>query len=306
MRGMSVSGLLPRVIVSRSEVLLATLLVTGFLAGCGPSAGSATAAEPKPAGTSGGQLDSPGKGQVVAVEPTDPGDAPPAVVAQPVSQPEQTADTPEARRAELSAIDSAPRHQPSALTEPARPSRIKAGIYRCSVGDGYKLRECRVEKDADGRTLLEIGAGNLVSARGVVWDDGAASRFEGWLTDQRPFGCFSCQDRCYINPGSCGCDPAPLAVAKACVAQPVSILLNGAGNQFTGKLSYSHFYATYEGVGGARELVPGKTAQSYPVRLMFQKALSSQGSCGAAGSAGPPCGNYRPTPNRGGALDPRH
>ncbi len=197
-------------------------------------------------------------------------------------------------------MDSAPRHVPSALTEPARPSRLKPGIYRCSVGDGYKLRECRVETDTAGRTLLEIGDGNLVAARGVVWDDGASSRFEGWLTDRRPFGCFSCQDRCYIEPGSCVCDTAPLAVARACIAQPVSIVLSGAGNQFKGKLSYSHFYATYEGVGGARHLVPGQTAQSFPVRLLFQKPLPG---CGAAGS---PCGKDPSEPNRGGALDARH
>src|SRR5690606_38996203 len=106
MGGMSVSGLLPRVIFSRNDVLLATLLVTGFLAGCGPSAGSAaqpSAAEPQPTSTSRGQPDDHSGSQVVAVEPTEPGDAPPAVVAQPVSQPEP-ADTPEARRAELSAI----------------------------------------------------------------------------------------------------------------------------------------------------------------------------------------------------------
>ena len=55
--------------------------------------------------------------------------------------------------------------------------------------------------------MLEVGKGNLIGMRGVLYNDGEVVRFEGWPTDLRPFGCFSCQERCFIQPDSCACQP---------------------------------------------------------------------------------------------------
>ncbi len=204
----------------------------------------------------------------------------PSVVAADVPTAPPKAETRAQRQERLLAIDRLPRPAPAALSEAPRPTKLKPGLYRCSVGEGYKLRDCLVEKDADGRTLLEIGEGNLIAARGVVWDEGRGLHFEGWLTDARPFGCFGCQDRCYVDPDSCGCKPPPFEVAEACVVQQVSMDLKGAGNQFRGELLYHQFWATYEGQGGERNLVVASREERHPVRLIFSRPCSKQdGNC---------------------------
>lgn len=203
-------------------------------------------------------------------------------------------DTPEGRRQRLLRIDQLPRPRPEALRQPARPAKLKPGLYQCSVGEGYKLRDCLVEKDSEGRTLLEIGNGNLVAARGVIWDAGQGLRFEGWLTDARPFGCFGCQDRCYVEPEQCGCKPPPLEVAEACVVQSVSIDFKGAGNSFRGEMTYHRFWPTYEGQGGERNLVVASREEKHPVRLIFKQPICGSGKLDGT------CAPIRSTPNRGG------
>ncbi|MGE0320967.1 MAG: hypothetical protein AB7S68_01615 [Polyangiaceae bacterium] len=207
----------------------------------------------------------------VSVAAQTPPEPPAAVVASDAQQPNAAEDTPEGRRERLLRIDRLTRPTPAAMNEPARPAKLKAGLYRCSVGEGYKLRDCLVEKDGEGRTLLEIGRGNLIAARGVIWDEGKGLHFEGYLTDDRPFGCFSCQDRCYIEPTQCGCQVAPFEVAEACVVQSVSIDFTGGGNTFRGEMTYHQFWPTFEGQGGERHLVVASREEKHPVRLIFKQ-----------------------------------
>ncbi|MCB9606125.1 MAG: hypothetical protein H6716_06015 [Polyangiaceae bacterium] len=242
-------------------------------------------------------LSEPPSGEPVAsdAEGTPP-EPPAAVVATDAPQPNADEDTPEGRRERLLRIDRMTRPMPAAMNEPARPTKLKPGLYQCSVGQGYKLRDCLVEKDSEGRTLLEIGRGNLIAARGVIWDEGRGLHFEGYLTDQRPFGCFSCQDRCYIEPKQCGCQVAPLEVAEACIAQSVSIDFKGAGNTFRGEMTYHQFWPTFEGQGGERHLVVASREEKHPVRLIFSKPICGSGKLDGS------CAPIRSTPNRGGSL----
>ncbi|MCA9628453.1 MAG: hypothetical protein KC766_12335 [Myxococcales bacterium] len=225
-----------------------------------------------------------------------PPEPPAAVVAADAPQPSVDDDTPEGRRERLLRIDRLTRPTPPAMNEPARAAKLKPGLYRCSVGQGYKLRDCLVEKDAEGRTLLEIGSGNLIAARGVIWDRGGGLHFEGWLTDKRPFGCFGCQDRCYVDPTKCGCKPPPFEVAEACVVQSVSIDFRGAGNTFRGEMTYHQFWPTFEGQGGERHLVVASREEKHPVRLIFSKPICGSGKLDGS------CAPIRSTPNRGGSL----
>lgn len=206
----------------------------------------------------------------VAPKPAEPatiatGGAPAPVDTAPDRQPDPAAD----RAAELAALDQAPRFHPALLDEPARPSRIKPGRYKCKVSREYKLRGCRVSMDEAGRTLLEIEDGNLVEAKGVLFNDGSAVRFEGWLSGKRPFGCFACQDRCFLDPGQCACSPLPPEASRACLAQPVRIELSGAGSRWHGPLVYEHYVNRYEGSGPDRHVTGFTTErQSYELTLV--------------------------------------
>ncbi len=177
----------------------------------------------------------------------------------PDRQPDPTADPAADRAAELAALDRAPRYHPALLDQPARPSRIKPGRYKCKVSREYKLRGCRVMADAAGHTLLEIDDGNLVPASGVLFDDGPVVRFEGWLTGKRPFGCFACQDRCFLDPSGCACVPLPAAASRACLAQPVRVELSGAGSRWHGTLEYDHYQNRYDFSGGVRRIAGTST-----------------------------------------------
>lgn len=75
------------------------------------------------------------------------------------------------------------RHRPAALDEPAKRAGIKPGPYACRVDAMYKMRDCTVERDADGRTWLTVHEGNLIGMKGLLWDEGAA-RFRG-VADRR-------------------------------------------------------------------------------------------------------------------------
>jgi hypothetical protein len=78
-------------------------------------------------------------------------------------------------------------------------------------------------------------------------------RFEGWLIEEQPFGCTSCQDRCYAYPGSCACDPLPAEAIRECLKQPLRITFRPAGaGRYQGSLEYSVYYNEYIGEGSAR------------------------------------------------------
>lgn len=146
-----------------------------------------------------------------------------------------------------------PRHRPQALDAAPRPSRLAPGAYACRVSREYRLRDCTVERDEAGRTLLEFAEGNLIGMRGVVTDAGSALEFDGWLTEQQPFGCSHCADRCIEEPSSCGCDELPEAAVRECVAQPLRVTLrpNGAG-RYRGSMTYRVYFNDYVGDGPAR------------------------------------------------------
>src|SRR5687768_16221108 len=65
-------------------------------------------------------------------------------------------ETPEERLARYRALWKSPRHRPSALHRPPSPVRLLPGAYSCRVSREYKLRDCTVERDAEGRTFLEF------------------------------------------------------------------------------------------------------------------------------------------------------
>jgi hypothetical protein len=163
------------------------------------------------------------------------------------------ADTPEARLAFWKSLFQSPRHHPALLDAEPRASRLAPGPYACRVSREYRLRDCRVERTSDGRTLLEVSEGNLLGMRGVLWDEGNTVRFDGWLTDEQPFGCASCQERCYAYPGSCACDPLPPEAIRECLKQPLRISFRPAGaGRYQGSLEYSVYYNEYLGEGSAR------------------------------------------------------
>jgi hypothetical protein len=161
--------------------------------------------------------------------------------------------TPKERLARHRNAFRSPRHRPKALDAAARPARLAPGAYSCRVSREYRLRGCTVERDAAGHTLLEFAAGNLLGMRGVVTDAGSALEFEGWLTEEQPFGCSHCADRCVEEPASCACDELPEAAVMECVAQPLRVTLhpNGPG-RFRGRLTYRIYYNEYVGEGAAR------------------------------------------------------
>jgi hypothetical protein len=162
-------------------------------------------------------------------------------------------DTPEERLARYRALWKSPRHHPAVLDEPPRQTKLAPGAYACRVSREYRLRACTVERDADGRTFLEFAEGNLLGMRGVVYDRAGAVEFEGWLAEEQPFGCTSCQDRCIAHPGTCGCDPLPPDAVVECLKQPLRITLRPTGGgKYHGTLGYRVYYNEYVGEGEGR------------------------------------------------------
>lgn len=129
------------------------------------------------------------------------------------------------------------RYVPPRLDQPALPARITPGSYACKVTDIYKLRDCTVEVDERGHTLLEVHSGNLLALRGVLYDDGPVVRFEGWLTEPYYTGC------------------------AECLQQPIHGVLRGQGRQWEGILFHrGHF----------DPLVPNELP---PANVKFEEAI---------------------------------
>jgi len=146
------------------------------------------------------------------------------------------------RRAALEALYATPRHRPAELDGPARPCRIAPGDYACRVSEGYKLRDCVVERLPSGHVMLEVMKGNLLELRGVLYDDGPVVRFEGWPTAARPFKCFHCQERCFLDPSACHCTPAQIERTASCLGQPVHAVLKGRGRTWNGVVIWRDYY----------------------------------------------------------------
>lgn len=80
---------------------------------------------------------------------------------------------------------------------PAKPTRVMPGLYACKITDIYRLRDCEVRVDPEGRTWLSFGHDNLIDPIGVLYDDGDVVRFEGQL--QSPSTVVECSAGCGPN-----------------------------------------------------------------------------------------------------------
>lgn len=150
--------------------------------------------------------------------------------------------------------DIAPRYRSPVLDGPARPSRLAPGSYACRTDTGYNLRPCTVTKDERGFTWIDMPH-SLHSFRGVVYDDHGELVIDGTSSEQRPWGCFSCQERCTIEADACGCTELLVGGSRECMMQPIIGRLRGAGSSFNGTLKHANYYNRYEGEGTARHVV---------------------------------------------------
>lgn len=147
----------------------------------------------------------------------------------------------------------APRHHAKVLDGAARPAKLAPGNYVCRVDAMYKLRPCTVTRDERGFTWLEAPDG-LLGLKGVLYDDGGALVFDGTTAEERPFGCFSCQERCTTDPSSCGCTELMPDASRECLAQPVVVRLTKQGSSWVGNVKYKTYFNHYEGDGAARHV----------------------------------------------------
>jgi len=137
-------------------------------------------------------------------------------------------------------------YRPVLLSEAPASSSIGAGDYVCKISKEYKLRPCTVRVDPQGHTILTIPEG-LIALEGVIYDEGDVVHFDGWPTEARPFGCFSCDPRCTVDPSSCMCDELPPAASAHCLAQPVTFELKRKGDGWRGMMNYTTYSSRYEG-----------------------------------------------------------
>lgn len=179
-----------------------------------------------------------------------------AVVSEPASAtavPVATgAPSTEERRRALSFPD-APRHRSSVLGGPPKPSKLAPGAYACRTGAEYRLRPCTVTKDDAGFTWIEMPS-SLIGFRAVVYDEGASLVLDGASRDERPFGCFGCDERCSLEPGSCMCQEMLPGASRECLAQPITVKLQKSGPVWRGTLKYMTYLNSYEGTGDARHV----------------------------------------------------
>lgn len=182
------------------------------------------------------------------VQPQGREPSPPAASAPAPVQP------PEDRPARSETLRDAPRHRPEALSQAPRPTRIEPGIYQCRISKEYRLRDCKVERDAAGHVMLTMPAA-MIAVRGVLWDEGDVTKFAGWTTAERPFGCFACQERCAAAPHECACIEHPIEASRECLAQPVRFELRGGPKRWRGVLEYRTYFNDYKGEGAERRVV---------------------------------------------------
>ncbi len=139
-------------------------------------------------------------------------------------------------------------------------SSIAAGDYVCKISKEYKLRPCTVRVDPKGHTILTIPEA-LIALEGVIYDEGNVVHFDGWPTEARPFGCFTCDPRCIVDPSSCMCDELPPAASAHCKAQPVTFELKRNGAGWRGTMNYTTYSSRYEGE------LPGRRVTGYETEV---------------------------------------
>ena len=144
------------------------------------------------------------------------------------------------------------RHAPSGLTRPPRPVRLGDGPYACKTDDLYRLRTCAIERDAEGRTWLDMHEGNLLPMRGLLEEDHGDLVFEGFPTEATPFGCYRCQETCV--GGTCGCNPVQELGARTCLEQPLRVRLRGGAGLWKGTLTHDVYFKSFDSNGGVQTL----------------------------------------------------
>ncbi|HEU4410459.1 MAG TPA: hypothetical protein VFS43_34710 [Polyangiaceae bacterium] len=173
------------------------------------------------------------------------------------SAPQAASRRPDEGRRDVAGVE---RHEPSRLQLPPRRSSVLPGPYDCKVDVMYKLRDCSVELDFEGRTWLTVHEGNLLALKGLLVDEDGEVVFEGALTDEKPFGCPACVE---------GCTSQLFAEASECVAQAVFIRFHRAGKRWQGLLQYTHFTERFEGTPPDRHVAGfDRKSQSYQVVLV--------------------------------------
>lgn len=126
-------------------------------------------------------------------------------------------------------------------------SVMESGEYSCKISKEYKMRDCKVSV-VDGVATLSIPTG-LVAIHGEVHQiDKQKNKayFYGKLSDARPFGCYSCNEKCAANPETCMCKDIAPEHSETCAAQRVGFVLTKKGKTWTGKLPLQHYNGVYK------------------------------------------------------------
>lgn len=126
-------------------------------------------------------------------------------------------------------------------------SPIPPGSYECQIDISYKFRPCEVVRDTNRQSTLRIPEGGLLALEGSINQEVDWILVEGRLTEARPFGCFSCQERCSQNPNSCECKELLPQASAECKIQPLHLLLRASGKgNWSGVLPYLVYYNKYQ------------------------------------------------------------
>lgn len=139
----------------------------------------------------------------------------------------------------------------AAFAQEATPPPIPVGEYECRTGKEYKLRECRVERRGEQTVLvLPAEVQHLVSFEAELRPTSDKKMVYVSvlnLLDQRPWGCYMCQERCAVTPDACSCKEVPAAASEQCKAQPVHFVVSQAGKDtWRGTMPYRVYGNRYE------------------------------------------------------------
>lgn len=189
----------------------------------------------------------------VTVPPSEDGGAAPTLAGERPEEPKE----PSAVEAPVARTESAwrtwPRHRSTVLSGSPRKARLAPGDYACRTGAEYRFRPCTVQQDSEGFTWVDM-PGSLLGLRAVIYDEGGALVVDGASADERPFGCFSCQERCSRDPSSCGCVELMEGGIRECLLRPITTKLARRGDVWSGTLQYATYFNHYEGTGADRRV----------------------------------------------------
>lgn len=139
------------------------------------------------------------------------------------------------------------------------------GSYECRIDTGYKFKPCTIKALPNGSVVLDVTPGLFGITGQIIADTkGKKLTFMGKLSEERPFGCFSCQAKCAIDPASCGCKEWQPAASKACREQPIVFALSKRGKTLSGTITRFAVAADYEN---------GKQLANYPEIETFKFVL---------------------------------